>query len=461
MEAHEKTLLHDESHVKRMTKLDYLGDASGQFGYTLLVMTAGQLTYFYTDKLGLAVGLVGACLAVSRIVEAIISIFLGHLVEKSPKGNKKYISLLGKLILPAGIGLLLMFTVPVSLGKNISMAYVFITNILVPAIIVNLILNLYQSLQVVRTKSKEERSTMGIFRAIASFVGGMIISISIFPITNLMGGDKNAWTKYGLAVSALLILFLSICYFSSRNKIIEEVEVKEEAPKIKVGSLKTNLIKILKNKYLVMVLLVNLFVFTNHTLSGTAGIYYAKWIFGNENLVATLGAISLIPTAIGFLVTAPCVKHFGVMGTMKISGIIGVLSTLIKCLFPTNLSIFIITSLFFAFSTVLSLSLMGVMAAMAIDYNAVLYSDGFVALSNGAIGFGNKLGSVIATVFLSTSLSLANYNPEMASVTNASRQAIYAFSNWLPLIASILLLIVYTRFDLEKKISNTQKELKQ
>ena len=100
---------------------------------------------------------------------------------------------------------------------------------------------------------------------------------------------------------------------------------------------------------------------------------------------------------------------------------------------------------------------MGVMAAMSIDYNEYLYKDSMVALSNATVGFGNQLGGALATVFLSTSLSMANYSPNMTTVTEASRIAIYAFSNWLPLIVACLVFIIYLKFDLEKLLP-TRKE---
>lgn len=46
---------------KMMRKRDYLADMSGQIGMNLVANVIGQLTYFYTDKVGLAVGGVGNC----------------------------------------------------------------------------------------------------------------------------------------------------------------------------------------------------------------------------------------------------------------------------------------------------------------------------------------------------------------------------------------------------------------
>ena len=56
---------------KMMRKRDYLADMSGQFGMNLVANLIGQLTYFYTDKVGLAVGGVGAVMLIAKIVDAV------------------------------------------------------------------------------------------------------------------------------------------------------------------------------------------------------------------------------------------------------------------------------------------------------------------------------------------------------------------------------------------------------
>lgn len=174
---------------KVMGRWDYLGDASGQIGLSVMMLTVSQLTYFYTDKVGLAAGVVGIYLTVEKVLEAITGIFLGDMVDKSNLGKNKYTAWMGRLIIPAAIAFILLFTVPTSLGQQVSGIYVLITNILVMAVISNLIATPYASLQVVRTKNQGERSLIGTFRSVASYLCGMIVTIGIIPITNMLGGN--------------------------------------------------------------------------------------------------------------------------------------------------------------------------------------------------------------------------------------------------------------------------------
>lgn len=52
-----------------MRKRDYLADFSGQLGLGLMANLVGQLQYFYTDKVGLAVGSVGMVMAIAKVVD--------------------------------------------------------------------------------------------------------------------------------------------------------------------------------------------------------------------------------------------------------------------------------------------------------------------------------------------------------------------------------------------------------
>ena len=74
MSRTKKDLGFDKAGVKRvMRKRDYMADMGGQFALGLMGNLVGQLTYFYTDKVGLAVGGVGLMMLISKVVDRRIS----------------------------------------------------------------------------------------------------------------------------------------------------------------------------------------------------------------------------------------------------------------------------------------------------------------------------------------------------------------------------------------------------
>lgn len=75
---------------KVMRKRDYMADMSGQWALGLMANVVGQLTYFYTDKVGLAVGGVGIVMAIAKVIDALTDIWFGNVIEHSKGGNSKF-----------------------------------------------------------------------------------------------------------------------------------------------------------------------------------------------------------------------------------------------------------------------------------------------------------------------------------------------------------------------------------
>ena len=56
---------------KSMRLTDYLGDGLGQLPLNIMSCLVGQLTYFYTEKVGLAAGMVATMLLIAKIFETL------------------------------------------------------------------------------------------------------------------------------------------------------------------------------------------------------------------------------------------------------------------------------------------------------------------------------------------------------------------------------------------------------
>lgn len=100
-----------------MRKRDYLADFSGQLGLGLMANLVGQLQYFYTDKVGLAVGSVGVVMVIAKVVDALTDIWFGNIIDHSKGGNMKYYKWMLRMAVPAAVITVMMFTVPIQAGQ--------------------------------------------------------------------------------------------------------------------------------------------------------------------------------------------------------------------------------------------------------------------------------------------------------------------------------------------------------
>lgn len=445
---------------------DYMADFSGQLALGLMGNIVGQLTYFYTDKVGLAVGGVGIVMAIAKFIDAFTDVIFGNMIDHSKGGNKKYYQWMLRMAVPAAAIMILMFTVPVQAGQIPALAYVLITNLLLTAVIYTMIATPFSAVMVVRTNSQSERGSMGVFRAVGNYGAGMIISIATIPVTNILGGTQSAWIKYGAVLALLVLLLFLICYNNGRKAVfVSDLETEGMAGGTAAASeeeavpFPQAMGMLLKNKYWVIVLMFNLITAVTNAISGSSGAYYCKWIFGNDGLVGLLGAVGMLATVVGFLLSKPIIAKLGVTRTINIGLLGAAVTAAVRSLIPTNFTVYMVTGLLGSFIQIPLMCLYGVLLAMAVDYNEWKYDKTLVATASGAIGFGNKVGNGLGSLLLSLFLVLGSYDAALQAATPSMRIAIYGFSNYLPVVINLVMFFIFRKFDLEKKLPGMREEV--
>ena len=438
---------------KTMRFKDYLADCGGQFALNTMSGLIAAIMYFYTDTVGVAAATAANVLLAAKICDAFTDLIMGKIMDNgnSPKGKCRPWFL--RMAIPAFVAIVAIFMVPQGLTGFAQIAYLFLTNIFLTAIVSTAISIPYGALMVMRTKSLEERSTMGIFRAAAGYVIGMIIAIALVPIPNGVA-DQAAYIKFAVVVGALSAVFLLILYFNSKETAAAEEKPDDGMP------FKEAISKLFKNKYWVIVLVANLFVNVIYALSSSSGTYYAKWILGDDNIVGILGAVGLIPTFVGFSIVGPMTKKFGIVKTLKISFILGIAGNIVRCIFPASLPVTLGVALFTGFSTIPMMCLGGALNSMAIDYNDYLYHNKIVGMSASATSFGAKIASGLGASLIGWILAAVHYDASAAAATTSVRYGIYGFSIYLPLLMMIGLYLMIRKFDLEAKYPEMMAEIK-
>ncbi|MCM1541212.1 MAG: MFS transporter [Blautia sp.] len=463
--AKSKTLGLDADGIQRMMhKGDYMADMGGQLALGIMGNLVGQLTYFYTDKVGLAVGGVGVAMMIAKILDAFTDIIFGHFIDRMKGGKEKYYKWLIYMGVPAAVITILLFTVPGAAGDLPALIYVCITNILFTAVIYTMISTPYAAIMVIRTNSQSERNKIGVFRAVGNYGAGMLISVATIPLTNALGGTQSAWIKYGVILGLVIVLLFLISWNNLRKaKFADEVGAgnQAEAEEEEAGSFADSFGMLVRNKYWIIVLLFNLITQITNSMVGSAGTYYCKWIFGNDNLVAIIGMGGMIATVIGFVLSNPIISKIGVRNTVYF-GLLGAsIMAGIRCFAPSNFYLYIVTSLIGSFVQIPLMCLYGVLLAMAVDYNEWKYGKRLLAISSGAIGFGSKVGGGIGTLLLTGILTLGGYEATLAVATDSMRMSIYALGNYVPLIINLLMFAIFTQFDLEKKLPQIHADLEE
>ncbi len=442
---------------KTMRIGDYLGDCGGQFALNAMSGLVSAVLYFYTDKVGVAAATAANVLLAAKIVDAFTDLIMGKIMDngKSPKGKCRPWFL--RMAIPAFVAIVALFTVPAGLTGFAQIAYLFLSNIFLTAIVSTAVSIPYGAILVMRTKSLDERNKMGIFRAAAGYIIGMVIAIALVPLTNMLGpdgvADQNAYIKFAVIVGALSALFLLILYKTSKETAAQEEKPDDGLPFMDAIN------KLFHNKYWIIVLLANLFVNVIYALSSASGTYYAKYILGNDNLVGIMGAVGLIPTFVGFILVGPMTKKFGLTKTLKIAFALGIIGNLIRCFRPDSFLLCITVGLLGSFATIPMMCLGGTLGSMAMDYNDYKYHNKIIGMSASATSFGSKVSSGIGGSLVGWILALTGFSGNMTEVTTSVRYGIYGFCIYVPLVMFVILFILISRFDLEAKYADMMQEI--
>ena len=101
----------------------FLGAESGIAPYIIVSM---YLMYFYSNVVGLNVGIVGSIILVSKLFDGISDIFFGNLVDKTKSRFGSCRAWLLRSVLPVALSFVLLFLVPSTEGIA-QYVYVFIS----------------------------------------------------------------------------------------------------------------------------------------------------------------------------------------------------------------------------------------------------------------------------------------------------------------------------------------------
>lgn len=442
---------------KTMRWYHYFGDGAGQFALNSITGLVGMLTFFYTDKVGMAAGTVGTILLLSRIFDAFTDIGMGRLVDKTKSKYGKARPWLLWMIIPTFLAIILLFTVPVNASSTFNNIYVFLTVLFATAIVYTAVVIPYNSMMAIRTRSTEERGKMGISRTIFGYAVGMVIAILLIPITNMLGGDQRAWIIVAIILATLSSIFLYLAFLSNKEKVDVNLKDDSEDEVSLIESLKL----LFKNKYWVIMLFVMSVINIMFVLNSSTGIYYTKHILGNENLIAIMGGIGLIPVVIGFAIIGPMIKKFGLTKTAQIGLLLGVIATGIRCFMPYSFTAALVFGSVATFATIPLMAIGNVLVNNTVEYGEWQSGKRLVGMVNSATSFGTKLGSGLGAAIIGWILAFGNYNGTLAIQPDSAITSILVLTVYLPFVLFVVCYLILRKYDLDQKYPQIVKDLEE
>ena len=453
--------MEEKKYLKWYNKVGYgAGDIAGNVVYALL---AAFVMIYLTDTVGLNAGIVGTLIAVSKIFDGISDVFFGAMIDKtkSKMGKARPWMLYGYF--GCAVCLVAIFCIPVDMGQKAQYAWFFIVYTLLNAGFYTANNIAYSALTALITKNNSERVQMGSIRFMFAFGTSMLIQAITVGFVAKLGGGAAAWRTVAIIYAIIGVISNTLSVLSVKELSDEELA---EDKKSDESEEKYNLISAFKllvhNKYFLMIcgsyLLMQLY---SATLG--MGIYFMKYVLGDEGLFGTFSWAINIPMIVGLLVTPILVAKFNGMYKLNVAGyVIGTAGRLgvVAAGYMGNIMLML------AFTAVAALG----MSPLQGDMNALIATTSeYTRLTTGkkvdgtmysCTSFGTKVGGGLGTAIVGWMLAASGYVQNAVTQSQSCVNMLYVMYLWLPMIFNLIITFILIRLNVEKVNKELQKQTK-
>lgn len=446
--------------VKSFGMQDKVGYMLGDFGNSLLFNFIGSyLLVFYTDAFGISAAAVGTLMAVSRIWDAVNDPLMGVLVDKRKPGKhgkfKPYLKYMG---IPLGIFTILTFLVIPNMPQGMKLPYAYVTYIGFGMAYTAINIP-YGSLASVITNDAVERTQLSTWRNLAATFS-MLLLMGLTP--KLVFDASGSISVKGFVIASVLYAVIAnICYRCCYSMTTERVvvEVKENAPKAKLGeTLKT----LCKNRALIGLILSSLGTLTAVFLPSSLNAYLFKDYFQEPGLISLAGILPMVGTFAALPLTSKLVAKFGKKNVAAYSGIISIASYAILVFLPSeNPIIYLVLITISGFGTALYNMMVWALVGDVIDYQEYLSGKREEGTVYAAYSLARKLVQAIVGSIGGFALAAIGYQSGATTQTHEVAESIRMIITVVPLVGfifgTICMKLVYNLST--KKLKEVNEEL--
>ena len=441
----------EKKYLKWYNKVGYgSGDVAGNVVYVLL---SAFVMIYLTDTAGLNAGVVGTLMMVSRLFDGFSDVIFGALLDRTKtRMGKARPWMLWGFVGCAGM-IIAIFAIPTELGETAKYAWFFIAYTLLNAVFYTANNIAYSSLTALITRNGSERVQMGSIRFMFAFGTNLLIqSITVGGVA-MVGGGAAGWRTMAIIYALLGLAVNTLSVFSVKELSPEELAGDDDTKqKDDTLTVLESAKMLLSNKYYLLILVV--FLLTQiFTAMLNMGIYFMKYILGDENLLGTFAWAINIPLIVGLLVTPIIVKKFGEMYRVNLGGYViatlGRLGVLVAAYFH-NIPLMLVLSAVASLGMSPLQGTLNAMIAEASEHTWLRTGKRIDGLMFSCTSLGVKVGGGIGTAAAGWLLAASGYNGELSMQPDSAIQMLYVMYVWFPLIANALIFLLLTRLDVEK-----------
>lgn len=443
----------EKRYLKWYNKIGYgSGDIAGNVVYAFL---STFMTFYLTESVGMNIGIVGTLMALSKLFDGVTDLFFGTLIDKTHTrmGKARPWMIFGYI--GCAIMLAAIFMVPESWGEAAQYVYFFVTYTLLNAVFYTANNIAYASLTALITKNSSERVQLGSIRFMFAFGTSMLIQAVTFDVVEALGGGAAGWKWVAIIYAVIGLITNTISGLSVKELSpaeLDETEDKELQQQEEKYTLVEGAKLLFSNKYYVMICATYLLTqLCQSTLN--MGVYYMKFILGDEELLKTFSLCMNIPLILGLVITPWLVKKMG--GMYKINmigyglGIFGRIMVMVAA-YMGNITLMLIFTGVAALGTSPLQGDLNALIASCSEYTFLTKGKRIDGTMYSCSSFGIKVGGSIGTAISGWLMAAANFVEKAPVQPESALNMLHFLYLWAPIILYALVFLVLTRLNVEK-----------
>ena len=425
-----------------------IGDVGCNFVWTTI---ASFLTLYYTDSVGIAAGVAGTIMLITRFLDGITDLIMGVIIDHTnTRWGKARPWVLWSTPMMV-VGLIVLFSVPSGFSMQGKIIYAFVTYVFVAAVAYTASNLSYNTLLSLMTEDQQSRISANSLRFICTGVVIITISYATPTLTEVFG-----WTGMAVVYGALATICFLLTFFFVKERVVVNSETdKNEKERMGLKEFKL----LFQNRYFITIALIFIVYYLCHTLFTSVGVYFARDVLGDEGLYGTLTLLTRVPMMIGLVVVPSLVNRFGKWKCMMVGFATMIVGLLIIWFGGSNTTLVMIGIIIRGVGTGPIMSGIFSLVADGVDYGEWKSGVRQAGLTNSATSFGMKVGTGFGSALVGWGLEIGGYNGAAAVQTASTLFAERVMYAGLPVIGIIICMICLYFTNIDKIYGTIRKDL--
>lgn len=421
------------------------------------------LMYFYTDVYGIEAAAAGTLMIVVRFSDALTDPIMGAIADRTRSRWGRYRPWLLWMAVPYGLLAVAAFVTPnVAAGTKLVYAYISYALLMAAYTAVNIP---YSALAGTMTPDKDERSGLQSWRFGMAMVGGFLVTVSIWPLSRLLGGGgrpEDLQLGFPFAVALLAIIGIAAlfgCFAWTRERAYPGEDGSGGAAA--GGRIGDDLRAMFRNSQWRIITLAMFIIQIRGGMQGNVKPYFIKYYIEHdltglfsitENFMALYMGLTMLAGVAGVVAANRLFlkRQWCKVRVMK-TALVGSLAPNILLLFvprrwwEASLLLIMLGNFFH----MMFLPLLFAAVPDTVDYGLRTLGKGALALFFAGQLFALKMGISVGGGLGGRILGMFGYQPNVEQTATSLLGIKFAFAG-APVIAAILVLVLLQSYRLKK-----------